>query len=103
MEQCMICGQYAERVTDDHIPAKGLFGKPRPADLIVVRSCQACNRGTSADDEYFRLIAVDWDASRMADPVGVASAIIRSVEKAEAAGVRRLVLGSISRVLIQTP
>lgn len=49
---CAFCGNMA--ITDDHIPPKCLFPKPRPANLITVRACEICNKGTTLDDEYFR-------------------------------------------------
>jgi hypothetical protein len=51
---CAYCGENKE-ITDDHIPPKNLFSKPRPSNLITVPSCLDCNRGMSKDDEYFRL------------------------------------------------
>lgn len=38
------------------MPPKGIFPKPRPANLITVPSCGNCNGNTKLDDEYFRLI-----------------------------------------------
>src|SRR5262245_41527341 len=55
MGQCIYCGEIRE-LTDDHIPPKNLFAKPRPNDLIEVPSCKVCNGGASKDDEYFRLM-----------------------------------------------
>jgi hypothetical protein len=49
---CAFCGEPA--VTDDHVPPKCLFPKPRPGNLITVRACKTCNEGTKLDDEYFR-------------------------------------------------
>jgi hypothetical protein len=53
--QCVYCGEVRE-LTDDHIPPKNLFAKPRPNNLIEVPSCELCNGGASKDDEYFRLM-----------------------------------------------
>lgn len=50
---CIYCGSK-KNVTDDHIPPKTLFSKPRPSNLITIPSCQLCNSGASKDDEYFR-------------------------------------------------
>jgi hypothetical protein len=71
MKHCAICGKPCETTTRDHIPPKGLFGKPLPDNLLTVPSCQQCNQEASGDDEYFRLLAVEWDASRIGDGVGV--------------------------------
>ena len=53
---CVYCD--APATTDDHVPPKNLFPKPRPSDLITVRSCESCNCGSKKDDEYFRNILV---------------------------------------------
>ena len=52
---CVYCGS-TKALTDDHIPPKALFAKPRPSNLITGRSCRKCNEGASKDDEYFRLM-----------------------------------------------
>lgn len=53
---CVYCGTNAG--TDDHVPPKNLFPKPRPSNLVTVRSCDNCNCGAKKDDEYFRDILV---------------------------------------------
>ena len=52
--QCYLCPNPA--TTDDHIPPKGIFKKPRPDNLIKVPACEKCNNNTKLDDEYFRLV-----------------------------------------------
>ena len=52
--ECYLCGAAA--TTRDHIPPLGVFPEPRPADLITVPACCACNRARSLDDEYFRVV-----------------------------------------------
>lgn len=51
---CAICG-VAPASTDDHIPPKNIFPKPRPSDLITVRTCERCNNAASGQDEEFRV------------------------------------------------
>jgi|GEM_PF-907017 len=51
---CVICGKQPA-TTDDHVPPKGIFPKPRPSDLITVRTCLACNKSTSDLDEVFKV------------------------------------------------
>lgn len=51
-EICFLCGKPA--TTDDHLPPKCIFPKPRPSNLITVRACEDCNGGSKLDDEYFR-------------------------------------------------
>jgi len=53
--ECTYCGKI-RRLSEDHVPPKGLWGEPYPLDLIVVPSCKECNDGFSKDDEYFRTI-----------------------------------------------
>lgn len=50
---CVYC-RSTKTLTNDHIPPKALFPKPRPNDLITVISCQDCNNLASIDDEYFK-------------------------------------------------
>ena len=50
---CGYCGSPWP-TTRDHIPPKGIFPTPRPADLITVPSCASCNQGASVSDEIFR-------------------------------------------------
>jgi hypothetical protein len=102
MPLCAICGIESLTVTRDHIPPKGLFGKPLPDNLITVPACPQCNRDASGDDEYFRLLAVEWDASRVGDAAGVSASIIRSMQRQAARGFRQSVFGSIQRVMVQT-
>jgi hypothetical protein len=61
---CAYCGSTSE-LTDDHIPPKNLFPKPRPENIITVKACKICVKDTSKDDEYFRmnrfsLLCVAW-------------------------------------------
>jgi hypothetical protein len=52
--QCAYCGKK-QPVTDDHIPPKNLFPKPRGSNLITVPCCEFCRKGWSENDEYFIL------------------------------------------------
>ena len=51
---CAICGKKPA-TTDDHIPPKSFFPKPRPSDLITVPACLECNKSTEKLDEEFRV------------------------------------------------
>lgn len=55
-EVCAMCG--GEATTDDHIPPKNLYPKPRRPNLQLhtVPACKSCNNGASADDEEFKMI-----------------------------------------------
>lgn len=49
---CVYCGLRPAQ-TDDHVPPKCLFPRPRPSDLITIPSCLECNQGAGKDEEYF--------------------------------------------------
>lgn len=53
--KCVYCHQV-RLLTNDHVPPKNLFPKPRPTNLITVPSCSPCNEGFKLDDEYFRQV-----------------------------------------------
>lgn len=87
MPICAICGNVVEKVTSDHIPPKSLFGT-KPNNLITVPSCPDCNGGSSADDEYFRLIASEVDTAVHPDAKKASEAIVRSIGRPQATGFR---------------
>lgn len=51
---CAICGKNPA-TTNDHIPPKGMFPRPRPHDLITIPACLECNKRTEKLDEEFRV------------------------------------------------
>jgi len=53
---CVLCGEK-EATTSDHIPPLGLYPKPRDHDINfhTVPACIECNRGTSKEDEEFKV------------------------------------------------
>jgi len=51
---CVICRLH-EATTKDHVPPKGIFCTPRPANLIRVPACHRCNHGASRSDERVRV------------------------------------------------
>lgn len=52
---CPICGDVKE-LTKDHLPPKKIFIKPRPHNLITIKTCFECNNGASAYDEAFKIM-----------------------------------------------
>ena len=50
--KCVYCN-LREGTTDDHVPPKSFFPKPRPSNLITVPSCPDCNQGLGKDEEFF--------------------------------------------------
>jgi hypothetical protein len=64
-QECYLCGKKASetperKLTRDHLPPKNLFLPPRPADLITVPCCYACNHQAHEDDEYLRLAVTGY-------------------------------------------
>jgi hypothetical protein len=51
-QNCVYCN-LQESTTDDHVPPKSFFPKPRPSNLITVPSCFDCNSGAGMDEEFF--------------------------------------------------
>ena len=49
---CIYCGGKL-KVTDDHVPPKSFYPKPRPSNLITVPSCLKCNQTIGKDEEFF--------------------------------------------------
>ena len=92
---CVYCGSRKE-LTRDHIPPKCLFAKPLPQDLITVPCCRQCNNSASSDDEYFRsTIVLRRDSSEHPEAKKVSERVWRSLEKPEAGGLNKLVLGNV--------
>ena len=51
-EKCVYCNEN-KCTTNDHVPPKSFFPKPRPSNLITVPSCLECNQGLGKDEEFF--------------------------------------------------
>jgi len=83
---CTYCGTNTW-LTDDHVPPKNIFPKPRPTNLVTVLSCEVCNQAASKDDEYFRL----WLIARENAKGNIArdsllSSVLRSLKRPQAQG-----------------
>lgn len=101
---CVCCGA-TERITEDHLPPRCLFATS-PASPVIVPSCMACNCGASKDDEYFRwALSFRLDVADHPEIDQVTKTTMRSLERPQAAGFRRSVIGSqgLRNVLIPTP
>jgi len=59
---CYMCGKPA--TTGDHIPPKAIYPDPKPTNLITVPACEQCNRDSSHDDEYFRMVVATANSQR---------------------------------------
>lgn len=81
MPICAFCGKTVDKVTADHIPPRGIFGEKPDYQLITVPSCGKCNWGTSKDDEYFKLLAVEKDASQTPVAESVIDSTVRAMSR----------------------
>jgi len=91
-------------VTDDHAPPRNIFPKPRPSDLITVPACLNCNASTSKDEEYFRLkLCLGEQVGDNAAARKNRATIFRSLERPQAAGLRRSLVSDIRTVQVRTP
>lgn len=90
-------------MTDDHVPPKNLFAKPRP-HLIVISACGECHSSTSKDDEYFRL-TVCMSEGAGGHPKARANweSILRSLKRENAVGFQRSFVSSIELIRVHTP
>ncbi|HLC41441.1 MAG TPA: hypothetical protein VJO34_07405 [Methylomirabilota bacterium] len=101
MKSCTYCDQPGD--TDDHVPPKLLFAKPRPR-LITVPACKACNQGASLDDEYLRLVLVLEDqAARHSEAQRVREAVMRSIEKPTKLAFRKALFSRIRYLQRRSP
>lgn len=83
--------------TRDHVPPKGLFSKPYPADLITVPCCMKCNAAFARDDEYFRLALLTSERLSVLEATqSTFDSVARSLQRAEAAGFAQLIASSFS-------
>ncbi len=89
---CIYCGVVGF-LTDDHVPPKNLFPKPR-LGLLTVPSCERCNGSSKLDDEYFRL-AITSVVDGMAFPIAVDA--IRKLDTPEKDRFKRSMLRDYDR------
>ncbi len=103
--ECVYCGKVAP-ITDDHIPPRNLFSKPRPSNLIKVPSCKEChseNKTVSQDDEYFRLmLSLREDTAKHPDVEKILPVVFRSLARPEQAGLTRSLMKSVKKVNLRT-
>jgi hypothetical protein len=99
---CVYCSQR-DAETDDHIPPKNLFGKPRPSSLVTVPSCFFCNAGASLDDEYFRLVVALRHDVDHPDAAVARDSAMRSLARPQAGGLRAAFLSATREVELRSP
>jgi len=93
---CIYCGS-TENPTDDHIPPKNLFAKPRPNNLITVPSCKSCNNGFHLDDDYLQMIMqTGVKTSEHPELLKSKKPFIRGIHRKESAGFRQSILNNTS-------
>lgn len=104
--ECVYCGKIG-LITDDHIPPKSLFAKPRPSNLIKVPSCKEChgeNKQVSQDDEYFRLmLTLREDTADHPDVEKILPIVFRSLTRPDKVGFTRSLLNNARYVNARTP
>jgi hypothetical protein len=100
--ECVYCGEI-KQLSDDHIPPKNLFAKPRPNNLIAVPSCISCNGDASDDDEYFRLIlTLREDTFPHPDVQQILPIVFRSLTKPNKKGFSKSLFQSIKVLNLMT-
>jgi hypothetical protein len=102
-ESCLYCGAPGE-MTDDHVPPKNLFPKPRPDNLVTVPACRDCNGGATKDDEYFRQCLVLADQAHGHPEAAKGHApVFKALNREEAPGLRASFVKSLRQVPAFTP
>lgn len=92
---CVYCGSVGN-ITNDHIPPKALWAKPRPSDLKTIPSCHSCNKSFGQDDEYFRTtLAICRDVFDHEEIQKLLPSVHRSLERPEQKNFTRSIINSI--------
>lgn len=101
--ECVYCGHHG-KITDDHIPPKSIFPKPRPNNLIVVPSCKKCNSEASKDDEYFKIVlSMRYDTYEYSSAKENWPSILRSFKRPESIRLKNQVFETLKEVDLYTP
>jgi hypothetical protein len=103
--ECVYCGKVAP-ITEDHVPPKNLFAKPRPNNLIKVPSCKEChseNKQVSQDDEYFRLmLTLREDTANHPDVEKILPIVLRSLARPDKIGFAKSLIKNMKKVNVRT-
>jgi hypothetical protein len=103
--ECVYCGRV-KPITEDHVPPKNLFAKPRPNNLIKVPSCREChseNKQVSQDDEYFRLMhTLREDTASHPDVKQILPTVLRSLARPDKVGFAKSLFRSMKEVNVRT-
>jgi hypothetical protein len=103
MGMCAFCRKSFKKMTVDHVPPRGLFGKNPKCNLITVPSCQKCNNDTSKDDEYFRLLALEIGASETPVAPEVNESNVRAILHPKKKGFRESIFRTLRPVELLSP
>jgi hypothetical protein len=99
---CVYCGT-SDPETNDHIPPRGLFAKPRPSNLISVPCCFKCNNNSSNDDEYFRnTLALKKEAYEHPDVQRILPTIFRGLSNPKQIKFKNAFLNAIEEIEVKT-
>ena len=99
---CAFCG-VQKSTTRDHVPPKGIFGRPLPNNMITVPSCSSCHSETSDDDTYFRTILIFRDyIGDHKDAKKVMELAVRGLKKKKSIGFTRSLLKRLEPVNLVT-
>ncbi|MFQ6028426.1 MAG: hypothetical protein ACE5Q6_13115 [Dehalococcoidia bacterium] len=91
-------------MTNDHVPPRNIFPKPRPINLITVPACDSCNSSTSKDDEYFRMmLCMSEQEGDNASAHKNRETIIRSLKREHAVGLKTDFLSHTQKVQVKNP
>ena len=102
-QRCIYC-QRRPATEMDHVPPKGLFPKPKPPTLVTVPACGKCNRGSSKDDEYFRLVVPSrHDVGDNKYALKANDTALRGIARPKSAGFKRAFLKTVEEVDLVTP
>jgi hypothetical protein len=103
--QCVYCGKIRP-ITEDHVPPKNIFAKPRPNNLVKVPSCHEChseNKQISKDDEYFRLaLTLREDTAKHPDVEQILPVVLRSLSRPDKIGFARSLSKRVKHVNVVT-
>lgn len=97
--ECYLCG--APPTTRDHVPPKGIYPDPKPANLITVPACEPCNSSTRLHDEYFRWLVATASPGSKEAKVLAKTKIIRGFRKRPA--LLRHVMSRAQHLPVRTP
>jgi hypothetical protein len=103
MAICAFCRKTVDVATADHVPPRGLFGKNPNYNLITVPACRECNNSTSKDDEHFRFLALDIEASDVPAAQQANEATLRAIRRPQARGLREAFYNTLQPVELLTP